>query len=321
MAPKRRNTRKQPNYQLPTTEAELEALLEQRIATAIAQYEANRVDSSGGTGGSGGSGPGGSGTDGNIVIGTTIPGCTYKAFLDCKPLNFNGSEGAVGFVRWVEKTESVIRISKCTPEQTVMYVTCLFLDEALTWWNLQVQTLGDEAAYGMTWEGLRELMREEYCSRAEIQRLETEFWNLTMIGADVAGYTQRFHDLSRVVPYLVTPEFKRIERYIWGLAPEIRSMVTSSHPATIRSAVSLAVSLTEDAVRMETLTRKGSDKKDSVDESKSSGKRKWSNFKKGNNATNQTAKNSRCESFLCYYERNKLWSKKVYGSSTQVQQM
>ncbi|KAJ0556778.1 putative nucleotidyltransferase, Ribonuclease H [Helianthus annuus] len=170
-----------------------------------------------------------------------------------------------------------------------MYVTCLFLDEALTWWNLQVQTLGDEAAYGMTWEGLRELMREEYCSRAEIQRLETEFWNLTMIGADVAGYTQRFHDLSRVVPYLVTPEFKRIERYIWGLAPEIRSMVTSSHPATIRSAVSLAVSLTEDAVRMKTLTRKGSDKKDSVDESKSSGKRKWSNFKKGNNATNQTA--------------------------------
>ncbi|XP_035830807.1 uncharacterized protein LOC118480193 [Helianthus annuus] len=74
-------------------------------------------------------------------------------------------------------------------------------------------------------------------------------------------------------------------------------MVTSSHPATIRSAVSLAVSLTEDAVRMETLTRKGSDKKDSVDESKSSGKRKWSNFKKGNNATNQTAKTQDVKAF------------------------
>ena len=75
-------------------------------------------------------------------------GCTYKLFLDCKPKNFNGTEGAVGFIRWVEKTESVIRISKCTPEQMVMYATCLFLDEALTWWNLQVQTLGSDAAYG-----------------------------------------------------------------------------------------------------------------------------------------------------------------------------
>uniref|UniRef100_A0A251U9I2 Putative zinc finger, CCHC-type n=1 Tax=Helianthus annuus TaxID=4232 RepID=A0A251U9I2_HELAN len=48
---------------------------------------------------------------------------------------------------------------------------------------------------------------------------------------------------------------------------------------------------------METLTRKGSDKKDSVDESKSSGKRKWSNFKKGNNATNQTAKTQDVKAF------------------------
>lgn len=82
MAPKRRNTRKQPNYQLPTTEAELEALLEQRIATAIAQYEANRVDSSGGTGGSGGSGPGGSGTGGNIVIGNSWFCMATMDFLD-----------------------------------------------------------------------------------------------------------------------------------------------------------------------------------------------------------------------------------------------
>ncbi|XP_022007754.1 uncharacterized protein LOC110907027 [Helianthus annuus] len=64
------------------------------------------------------------------------------------------------------------------------------------------------------------------------------------------GYTQRFHDLSRVIPYLMTPEFKRIERYIWGLAPEIRSMVTVANPTTITQVVTLAVSLTENAVRM-----------------------------------------------------------------------
>ncbi|GJZ40555.1 putative reverse transcriptase domain-containing protein [Tanacetum coccineum] len=36
-------------------------------------------------------------------------------------------------------------------------------------------------------------------------------------GAGPAAYTDQFHELARVVPYLVTPESKRIERYIYGL--------------------------------------------------------------------------------------------------------
>ncbi|KAJ9561504.1 LOW QUALITY PROTEIN: hypothetical protein OSB04_006664 [Centaurea solstitialis] len=48
---------------------------------------------------------------------------------------------------------------------------------------------------------------------------------------------------------MVTPEEKRIDRYIWGLAPEIRGMVTSANPATIQSAVVLANRLANDVVR------------------------------------------------------------------------
>ena len=55
------------------------------------------------------------------------------------------------------------------------------------------------------------MMEKKYCSRAEIQKLEVEFWNLKMDGPKISEYVQRFHDLSRVVPYLVKPEFKRIE--------------------------------------------------------------------------------------------------------------
>ncbi|XP_021990842.1 uncharacterized protein LOC110887571 [Helianthus annuus] len=137
-------------------------------------------------------------------------------------------------------------MSNCSPNQTVIYVSGLFVNEALSWWNLQVQTSGDAVAYAISWERLKEMMQAK-CSRAELLRLETKFWNLTMVGVDIYGYTQRFHDLSRVVPYMVTPEFKRVERYIWGLALAIRSMVTSSHPATMMLAVTLAVSLTEEA--------------------------------------------------------------------------
>ncbi|GKC86828.1 hypothetical protein Tco_1147477 [Tanacetum coccineum] len=34
-----------------------------------------------------------------------------------------------------------------------------------------------------------------------------------------AAYTDRFHELARLVPHLVTPKSKRIERYVYGLAP------------------------------------------------------------------------------------------------------
>ena len=78
-----------------------------------------------------------------------------------------------------------------------------------------------------------------------------------MSGADVVGYTNRFHELARLVPRLVTPEPKCIERYLFGLAPQIRSMVTAARQATLRDAIDIAFSLTKDAVRMGTLPSKG----------------------------------------------------------------
>ena len=59
------------------------------------------------------------------------------------------------------------------------------------------------------------------------------------------------------MPRLVTPEPKRIERYLFGLAPQIRSMVTSARPAMIRDAIDMAFSLTKDAIRIGTLSSEG----------------------------------------------------------------
>nr|GEW33520.1 reverse transcriptase domain-containing protein [Tanacetum cinerariifolium] len=34
--------------------------------------------------------------------------CSYKEFMGCQPFNFKGSEGAIGLIRWFERTESVL---------------------------------------------------------------------------------------------------------------------------------------------------------------------------------------------------------------------
>ncbi|GJU14027.1 reverse transcriptase domain-containing protein [Tanacetum coccineum] len=70
-----------------------------------------------------------------------------------------------------------------------------------------------------------------------------------MVWAGHAAYTDRFHELARLVPHLVTPENKRIERYVYGLAPQIRGMVAATEPTTIQKAVQIANTLTDEAIR------------------------------------------------------------------------
>ena len=85
----------------------------------------------------------------------------------------------------------------------------------------------------MSWEDFKVLMREEFCPDNEVQKLESEFWCHAMVGAGHATYTDRFHELARLVPHLVTPKKKRIERYIYGLTLQICGMVAAMEPTTI----------------------------------------------------------------------------------------
>nr|GFB02972.1 putative reverse transcriptase domain-containing protein [Tanacetum cinerariifolium] len=70
-----------------------------------------------------------------------------------------------------------------------------------------------------------------------------------MVGAGHAAYTDRFHELARLVPHVVTPENKRIERYVYGLASQIRGMVAATEPMTIQKGVLIAGTLTDEAIR------------------------------------------------------------------------
>ncbi|XP_035845936.1 uncharacterized protein LOC118492200 [Helianthus annuus] len=84
--------------------------------------------------------------------------------------------------------------------------------------------------------------------------------------------------MSRMVPYLVTPEPKRIARFIGGLAPEIKGNVRASSPTTYRSVVDLSVSLTLDAIRNKSVKTSDEGKRKREDESS----RRFDKKKKGN---------------------------------------
>ncbi|GJU81653.1 reverse transcriptase domain-containing protein [Tanacetum coccineum] len=110
------------------------------------------------------------------------------------------------------------------------------MGKALTWWNSQICTLRREVAVSMSWNDFKFMMIEEFCPSHEMQKLETELWNHDMVGAGHAAYTDRFHELARLVPHLVTPESRKIERYVYGLAPQIHGMVAAMKPKTMQKA-------------------------------------------------------------------------------------
>jgi hypothetical protein len=112
----------------------------------------------------------------------------------------------------------------------------------------------------LTWDKLKELMVREFCPCNEIKKLEAEFSDLKQDSGENLAYTDRFHELSLVVPHLVTPLSRAIDKYIGGLPMQIQDTVLGRDPDTLEDAICLAAQLTDNHVRAGDLTRKGTKK-------------------------------------------------------------
>nr|GFB62995.1 reverse transcriptase domain-containing protein [Tanacetum cinerariifolium] len=76
-----------------------------------------------------------------------------------------------------------------------------------------------------------------FCPSHEMQKLEIELWNQSMVGVSHAAYTDRFYELARLVPHLVTPESRKIMRYVYVLALQIRRIMVAMKPKIIQKDV------------------------------------------------------------------------------------
>ncbi|GJS95938.1 hypothetical protein Tco_0802906 [Tanacetum coccineum] len=56
----------------------------------------------------------------------------YKEFISCQPFYFNGTEGAVGLIRWFERAELVFSYSNYVEENKVIFATGTLTDDALS---------------------------------------------------------------------------------------------------------------------------------------------------------------------------------------------
>ncbi|GJV54107.1 putative reverse transcriptase domain-containing protein [Tanacetum coccineum] len=155
---------------------------------------------------------------GNVIENGNQVGCSYKEFLACNPKEYDGKGGVVVLTRWIEKIESVQDMSGCSVDQKVKYIAGSFV--------------------------------EEVCPSHEMKKLEIELWNHAMVGASHAAYTDRFHELARLVPHLIC------------------GMVAAMETKTIQKAVQISGALTNEAVRnglIKKVEKKGNMKEPSKD--------------------------------------------------------
>ncbi|GJS55654.1 reverse transcriptase domain-containing protein [Tanacetum coccineum] len=101
--------------------------------------------------------------------------CSYKEFMSCQPINFKGTEGAVGLIRWIEE------------------------------------------AYKITWVEFKKLLIKKYYPRTEVQKMEDEFYHLTVKGNDLMAYVRRFQELTTLCPTMVPDSEKMMEVFIGRL--------------------------------------------------------------------------------------------------------
>ncbi|KAI3695252.1 hypothetical protein L1987_78244 [Smallanthus sonchifolius] len=159
-----------------------------------------------------------------------------------------------------ESIENTFLNTDCPDNLRVRYATSVLQKRALTWWNGEKRNRGVDVVMALPWDEVKRLMTEEFCPRNVVKKLEAECWDLAQDSGESLAYTTRFHELSLLVPHMVTPLSRCIEKYIGGLPRQIQDTVLGRNPATLEDAIRLSATLTDNHVKAGTLTKKSTKK-------------------------------------------------------------
>nr|GEY08814.1 hypothetical protein [Tanacetum cinerariifolium] len=88
--------------------------------------------------------------------------------------------------------------------------------------NFYKRTIGIDSAYAMTWKEFMKLMTKVYCPRNEIQKIETELWNLAVRG---------------------------VEKFIGGLLDNIQGNVVAAEPTRLQDAIRISNNLMDQKLK------------------------------------------------------------------------
>ncbi|GJT76952.1 putative reverse transcriptase domain-containing protein [Tanacetum coccineum] len=220
MAPKRAmrsNTAPETTTTTTVTNAQLQAMIDQGVTTALAARNANRSTND----------------DDSHVSGTSVRRtervareCTYPDFMKCQPLNFKGTKGVVKLIQWFENNGICVQVlSKCIHGEP---------NSSYHLYSFEVRKHGTKGVAGLSqW----------------FERMESVFHiNNCTIENQVKFATCTLHSVS-LTWGMFPEESDKIEKYVGGLPDMIHGSVVASKPKTMQEGVEIATELMDKKIR------------------------------------------------------------------------
>ena len=145
--------------------------------------------------------------------------CASK--LGVKP--YDGSRDPERALSWIEANEEIFQMMRCTEEQGVTYSAFQLKNRAKDWWKAHQRAHRD----CVIWAEFKREFTERFIPKSYKDAKVEEFYRLEQGRSSVLKYERKFSELIRLVPFFAKNEQEKINRFMAGLNPLVRTLVTS----------------------------------------------------------------------------------------------
>ncbi|XP_024965930.1 uncharacterized protein LOC112506135 [Cynara cardunculus var. scolymus] len=174
-------------------------------------------------------------------------GCSYKSFTSTRPPIFEGKNGPLAAMNWLDEIESCFLTCHCASSDMAQFASTMFKSNTLHWWKSIRATRGLANTTSLSWDEFKGLTSERYFSPLQMRILESEFLRLEQESMTVEKYVETCIEKSRFVEHQVVPEKRKVDRFVDGLKRDIRRLVGMSKPKTFQETVELATLAEKDS--------------------------------------------------------------------------
>ncbi|XP_019197086.1 PREDICTED: uncharacterized protein LOC109190942 [Ipomoea nil] len=149
------------------------------------------------------------------------------------PPTFAGEEYPTVLEEWIRTFDKILDVVDFSKDRRVEMATFYFRQEVDLWWTHEGLVCRKDPS--VSWEGLKDKLRERFYSTHVKVALYEEFLHLQQGSSSVMEYHKRFFELARFALTLVPIKAIKVEKFVTMLI-EARKALTVSKPRTLSEA-------------------------------------------------------------------------------------
>ncbi|MQM10722.1 hypothetical protein Taro_043624 [Colocasia esculenta] len=163
-----------------------------------------------------------------------------ERFKRMLPPSFKGKSDPLLAESWMREIEKIFRAIRCADEDKVTLATYMLQERADVWWASLKRTRFEDGAVDVAWDEFVRLFRAKFVPEHIQDRMEQEFLSLTQGSMTVLEYEERFSELPKYAPHIVTDERRKTKKFVMGLKPSLRTRLVAFDHRTLDEALSAA---------------------------------------------------------------------------------